>query len=104
MLKITPDPPPNEAFVSAPINDLLNDRAAFARALGHYLRDKPAPGVEREDALVQTSSLLRCASVSAVEASNHLEGTQRDLVLSVLHLVDMARTHVDTSLKGLTAR
>ena len=104
MLKITPDPPQERAFDSAPVNDLLKDRAAVARALGHYLRDTPVSGVDMQDALVQASSLLRCASVSAAEASSHLDGTQRDRVLSVLYLVDMTRTHVDQALNSLSAR
>ena len=82
----------------------MNDQAAIARALNFYLPDTPPPPVnsDTEETLVHASSLLRCASVSAVEASNHLDGTQRDLVLSVLHLVDMARTQVEKSLDGLT--
>ena len=104
MLKITPDPPHEMTFDSAPADDLLKDRTAVARALGHYLRDKPAPGVDIEDALVPASSLLRCASVSAVEASSYLDGTQRDRVLSVLYLVDMTRTKVDQALNSLPAR
>ncbi|WP_409498207.1 DUF6124 family protein [Pseudomonas fragi] len=106
MLKITPDPPRYGTFVSAPTDELLQDRAAAKRALNFYLRDTPAPaaGTRIEDALVQACGLLRCASASAVEASNHLEGAQRDLVLSVLHLVDMATTQVDISLNILAAR
>ncbi|MBW0234571.1 DUF6124 family protein [Pseudomonas sp. D1HM] len=44
------------------------------------------------------------ASVSAAEASSHLDATQRDLVLSVQHLVDMAKTQVEKTLSGFTAR
>ena len=52
MLKITPDPPQDGTFVSAPINDLLQDRAAVGRALKHYLRDVPPPpaNIETEEA------------------------------------------------------
>ena len=106
MLKITPDPPHDGSFVPAPGVDLMNNQAAIARALSFYLPDTPPPPVnsDAEEALVHASSLLRCASVSAVEASNHLDGTQRDLVLSVLHLVDMARTQVEKSLSSLNPR
>lgn len=106
MLKITPDPPRYGTFVSAPTDELLQDRAAVKRALNFYLRDTPEPaaGTQTEDALVQAFGLLRCASASAVEASNRLDGAQRDLVLSVLHLVDMATMQVDISLNSLTAR
>ena len=106
MLKITPDPPAHGTFVLASNDELLKDRAAARRALSHYLPGNTArhPSIDVENAWVHASDLLRCASVSAVEASSNLDGTQRDWVLSVLYLVDMARTQVDLSLSSLTAR
>ena len=70
----------------------MNNQAAIARAMSFYLPDTPPPPVnsDTEKTLVHASSLLRRASVSAVEASNHWDGTRRDLVWSVLHWVDMA--------------
>lgn len=102
MKKIVPDPPatPLETALST---DPLLDQAAADRALNHYLLKPPVPqpsktssvvicdSVSLESALVETSGLLRCASASAGEVGNSLSGAQRDLVLSVLHLVDLAR-------------
>nr|WP_143007114.1 DUF3077 domain-containing protein [Pseudomonas lundensis] len=52
--------------------------------------------------MAQASDLLRCAGASASEAGNGLSGHTRHLVLSVMHLVELAREHVDKSLDGLT--
>ena len=57
--------------------------------------------VNSEAALAQASDLLRCAGASASEAGNGLSGVQRDLVLSVAHLVELAKAYVDKSLDGL---
>ena len=113
MKKIVPDPPVTALDTDASA-DLLLDRAAADRALNHYLLIPPAPSpaktvtysicdsVSLEASLVEVSGLLRCAGASVSEAGNSLSGTQRDLVLSVLHLVDLARAYVDKSLDGLT--
>ncbi|QOQ77956.1 DUF3077 domain-containing protein [Pseudomonas poae] len=52
-----------------------------------------------EDALAHASSVLRCAAVTAQTAIDQLEGDSRTLVISVLHLVDMASVMVDRSLE-----
>ena len=52
-----------------------------------------------EDALAHASSVLRCAAVAAQTAGNQLEGDSRALVVSVVHLVDMASVMVDRSLE-----
>ena len=112
MKKITPDPPvvPLDAADS---HDPLLDRAAVERALNYYLQNhKPQRpmgtamlaipnSVNSEAALAQASDLLRCAGASASEAGNGLSGVQRDLVLSVAHLVELAKAYVDKSLDGL---
>ena len=112
MKKITPDPPalPLDA---ADGNAPLLDRAATERALNYYLQNhKPVRptgmallaiphSVNSEAALAQASDLLRCAGASASEAGNGLSGVQRDLVLSVAHLVELAKAYVDKSLDGL---
>ena len=46
--------------------------------------------------------LAQGAGASASEAGNGLSGHTRHLVLSVMHLVELAREHVDKSLDGLT--
>ncbi|WP_272942647.1 DUF6124 family protein [Pseudomonas psychrophila] len=52
--------------------------------------------------MAQASDLLRCAGASACEAGNGLSGHARHLVLSAMHLVELAKAYVDKSLDGLT--
>ena len=112
MKKITPDPPVSSLY-AADSNDPLLDRAATDRALNDYLQNhKPVRpmgtamlaiphSVNSEAALAQASDLLRCAGACANEAGNGLSGPSRDLVLSVMHLVELARGYVDKSLDTL---
>lgn len=88
----------------------LNSCAAAQRALDYYL--KPAVSgpqvierffdvsrhVSREEALVHASDLLRCAAACAHESADNLQGQRRDLVFSVVHMIDMAKAMVDRSL------
>ncbi|MFP3516482.1 DUF3077 domain-containing protein [Pseudomonas sp. SIMBA_077] len=112
MKKLTPDPTalcPDAAECSS---ELL-DRAAANRALDFYLQDhKPArhaglttyaipDSVNLEAGLAQASDLLRCMVASASEAGNGLSGKQRDVVLSIVHLAELARAYVDKSLDSL---
>ncbi|ONH50754.1 Protein of unknown function [Pseudomonas cedrina] len=57
------------------------------------------PDLSFEDALAHASCVLRCAAVAAQTAGDQLDGTARTLVLSVMHLVDMASVMVDRSLE-----
>ena len=89
------------------------DRAAVERAINYYLQNhKPyrpigtamlaiPDSVNSEAALAQASDLLRCAGACANEAENGLSGPSRDLVLSVMHLVELAKGYVDKSLDTL---
>ena len=89
------------------------DRAAVERAINYYLQNhKPyrpigtamlaiPHSVNSEAALAQASDLLRCAGACANEAENGLSGPSRDLVLSVMHLVELAKGYVDKSLDTL---
>jgi hypothetical protein len=86
--------------------------AAAQRALDYYL--KPAVSEESsqerlfdvnrnisiEEALVHASGLLRCAAATAYESANHLHGAHRDLALSTVHMIDMAKAMVNRSLEG----
>ncbi|MFJ2331682.1 DUF6124 family protein [Pseudomonas helleri] len=113
MKKIVPDPPALPVPDAALGDEPLLDRAAANRALDFYLHEpKPArpvipvtyvipDSVNLEAALAQASDLLRCAGASANEAGNGMHGDARDLVLSIGHLVTMARAYVDKSLDGL---
>lgn len=85
--------------------------AAAQRALDYYL--KPAVSEEQveerffdvnrniksEEALVHASDLLRCAAATAFESASHLQGSNRDLAFSTVHMIDMARAMVDRSLE-----
>ena len=91
----------------------MQDRAATERALSYNLQNhKPfcpsgtamlaiPHSVNSEAALAQASDLLRCAGACANEAGNGLSGPSRDLVLSVMHLVELAKGYVDKSLDTL---
>ena len=113
MKKIVPDPPALTPQTAAQCAALSLDRAATERALDYYLHDHKPPrhvdqatyaipdSVNLEAALAQASDLLRCAGASASEAGNGLSGNQRDVVLSIGHLAELAKTFVDTSLDRL---
>lgn len=86
--------------------------AAAQRALDYYL--KPAVSevavparffdvnrnVSSEEALVHESDLLRCAAATAQESADNLQGANRALAFSVVHMIDMAQAMVDRSLDG----
>ncbi|UXV22127.1 DUF3077 domain-containing protein [Pseudomonas fluorescens] len=113
MDKIIPDPPFNRFDASS---DHAQKYAAYKRALDHYLSPTPspdtvepmlftvAPETSFESALVHASSLLCCASATAQEADERLDGTSQTLVISVLHLVDMARALVDRAVECVEPR
>ncbi|MGE8153392.1 DUF6124 family protein [Pseudomonas vancouverensis] len=85
--------------------------AAAQRALDYYL--KPAVSEEAhesrffevnkhitsEEALVHASALLKCAVATANESANHLQGVNRDLAFSTVHMVEMAKAMIDRSLE-----
>ncbi|WP_051476190.1 DUF6124 family protein [Pseudomonas syringae] len=48
-----------------------------------------------EDAIMHASELLRCAMTSAAEFSDSMTGTQRDMTLSIMHLMEMAKVILD---------
>ncbi|MEZ2875427.1 hypothetical protein ACBQ28_09785 [Pseudomonas lundensis] len=52
--------------------------------------------------MAQASDLLRCAGASANEVGNGMPGATRDLVMSIGHVVELAKAYVDKSLDGLT--
>ncbi|MEX5559256.1 DUF3077 domain-containing protein [Pseudomonas rhodesiae] len=62
------------------------------------------PDLSFEDALAHARSVLRCAAVAAQTAGEQLDGTSRTLVLSVMHLIDMASVMVDRSLEYVQQR
>ncbi|MBD8094814.1 hypothetical protein IFT48_32965 [Pseudomonas fluorescens] len=93
MKKTVPDPPRNAT----------KDRAAFNRAIDHYL---PSKGVQIEDlsfedALLYTASLLDSASATALNCGDLLASPQRAKILAVWHLLEVAKTTVDRSIECL---
>ncbi|AUG07038.1 DUF6124 family protein [Pseudomonas sp. S09G 359] len=93
MNKAVPDPPRSSA----------KDRAAFNRAIDHYL---PSHGVQVEelsfeDALLYTASLLDSACATALDCGEQLASPERAKILAVWHLLEIARTTVDRSIECL---
>ncbi|MGU3308997.1 DUF6124 family protein [Pseudomonas sp. M5A4_2d] len=93
MKKTVPDPPRHST----------KDRAAFNRAIDHYL---PTQGVQIEDlsfedALLYTASVLDCASATALNCSELLTSPERAKILAVWHLLELAKTTVDRSIECL---
>ena len=106
----TPTPPLDKSFSS------LQDCPAAQRALDYYLK----PGVSSaetehrffdvnhkvsgEEALVHACDLLRCAAATAHESANRLQGSNRDLAFSVVHMIDLVKVMLDRSLDGYPTR
>ena len=95
MHKIVPDPP----------SDPAKDRAAFNRAIDHYLPTQDAHSARDdlsfEDALHYTASLLDSASATALDCGEMLQSPERAKVLAVWHLLEIAKTTVDRSIAYL---
>jgi hypothetical protein len=86
------------------LNTVRNDRYThFFHQTTHRTPPSKIPGsVNLEAALAQASDLLRCAGASANEVGNGMPGATRDLVMSIGHVVELAKAYVDKSLDGLT--
>ena len=79
------------------------DEEAARRALDFYLNPTSTPrdlerslwtlreGVSDAQASEHAMALLRCASATAQETGNHLQGTTREVVFALMHMVNMAR-------------
>ncbi|HEX8542901.1 MAG TPA: DUF3077 domain-containing protein [Pseudomonas sp.] len=63
----------------------------------------PRPHSKLEEALNHAADLLQCAAATAYESGDRLSGTDRHLAMSVMYLVDMAKTVIDQSLSGIEA-
>ena len=96
MNKVVPDPPRSSA----------KDRAAFNRAIDHYLPTQGVHAVNEdlsfEDALLYTASLLDSASATALDCGALLPSPERAKILAVWHLLEIAKTTVDRSIACLT--
>ena len=88
----------------------IKDSIATQRALDYYLKppvsqqvpDKKifqvSDDVSQEEALVLASDYLRCAIANAQSASEHQQGSQRDLLLSLLFLMEPSRQLLDKAI------
>ncbi|BBH47075.1 DUF6124 family protein [Pseudomonas sp. KU43P] len=85
-------------------NDVTDlDSEAARRALDYYLNPSPTrpsehnqiwtlhEGVSSEQAQAHAISLLRCAAATAHETAIHQEGSTRELIFALMHMMDMAR-------------
>lgn len=98
-------------------NDVTDlDSEASRRALDYYLNPNPTrpsehnkiwtlhEGVGNEQAQEHAITLLRCAAATAHETAIHQEGSTRELILTLMHMMDMARAlleHKHTVNSGL---
>ncbi|CAK16141.1 DUF6124 family protein [Pseudomonas entomophila] len=90
--------------MNKPINEDTDlDEEAARRALDYYLNPTPTAaelerslwtlreGVTATQASEQAMALLRCASATAQETGAHLQGTTREVVYALMHMINMAR-------------
>ncbi|WP_223530141.1 DUF6124 family protein [Pseudomonas sp. GL-R-19] len=113
MKKPVPDPPPENPSTETGTEDPLRDRSALYRAIDFYLTGKqPTPtdemrfynvskDVSFEDTQLYVADLLRCASVTAYQCGDQLEGADRAMVYSIWHLLEIAKAMVDHSIECL---
>lgn len=110
---------PTKAEPSTPFDGTfpsLQDCPAAQRALDYYLKpgvsDEQAEhrffdvnrNISGEEALVHACDLLRCAAATAHESANRLQGSNRDLAFSVVHMIDLVKVMIDRSLDGYPTR
>ncbi|MDR2306299.1 MAG: hypothetical protein LBE53_03755 [Paucimonas sp.] len=79
------------------------DEEAARRALDYYLNPTPTKpelerspwtlreGVSNADASEHAMALLRCAAATAQETAAHQQGTTREVVFALMHMINMAR-------------
>lgn len=98
MISITPDIFPN------PNSKPVFDESIVKRALACYLpADDSAAAYEfqLEPTLNHALEFLRCASATAYELGDNLSGSQRDLAMTAVHMMEMAKTMVERSLESV---
>ncbi|CAM3418258.1 hypothetical protein BZK31_26400 [Pseudomonas floridensis] len=101
MVKVTPDPP---SKTSTPVFD----QAVVKRAMACYLptsrssNESPKNSCDYmslEATLLHALDFLRCASATAYELGDELNGSQRDLAFAAMHMAEMAKVMVERSLE-----
>ncbi|MBA1189300.1 DUF3077 domain-containing protein [Pseudomonas entomophila] len=83
------------------------DSEAARRALDFYLNPPAAkvdphaslwtlrPDITSEHAQEQAMTLLRCAATTAGESAGVQQGSSRELLLALMHMINMARALLD---------
>ncbi|MCQ3028303.1 hypothetical protein NLO74_20150 [Pseudomonas tremae] len=103
MVKVNPDPP-NRPLSNAPVMD----KAVVKRAMACYLptsrpAKEPHDGkfdfISLEATLIHALDFLRCASATAHELGDEMEGSQRDLAFAFVHMMEMAKVMIERSLE-----
>jgi hypothetical protein len=89
MNKVVPDPP----------FDPAKDRAAFNRAIDHYLPTQGFHSINED--LSFEDALLDSASATALDCGEQLTSPERAKILAVWHLLEIAKTTVDRSINCL---
>ncbi|WP_248803725.1 DUF6124 family protein [Pseudomonas sp. MWU13-2100] len=106
MFKITPNPPLSTSTET--IDPQAADRAFAHYDLGPHQRPKssavnsslyrlPDPK-SREDALVNAYSVLQSAAATAYEHADNQTGSNRQVAMGVVHLIELAQRWVDSVL------
>ncbi|NWB99587.1 hypothetical protein HX882_27255 [Pseudomonas gingeri] len=102
MFKITPNPPATPNVES--IDPRIVDRALSHYNLGPDAGSKPAPAIVRhdplnqEDALVNVYSILKSAAATAYENADNQTGSNRQVAMGVVHLIELAQLRMDSVL------
>ncbi|TDF82489.1 DUF6124 family protein [Pseudomonas sp. H9] len=85
-------------------NESLSSSDAARRALDFYLNPTPPAesalacwlvpreGLDETQATEHVTQLLRCAAATAQESASGLQGIHRDLALTVVHMINIAKT------------
>ncbi|NWD68913.1 hypothetical protein HX870_15025 [Pseudomonas gingeri] len=106
MFKVTPNPPATPNVET--IDPRIVDRALSHYNLGPDAGSKPPPAIARhdplneplnqEDALVNVYSILKSAAATAYENADNQTGSNRQVAMGVVHLIELAQLRMDSVL------
>jgi hypothetical protein len=109
MFKITPNPPvsiapgiidPQAADRALAHYNLLEGRASKRSGATAARRQVPA-AQNREEALVNASSILESAAATAYENADNLTGANRKVGMGVVHMIELALGLVDSVIEEI---
>lgn len=93
-----------EAFLNPVSSTPVFDESVVKRALACYLPvENPASPDEfqLEPTLNHALEFVRCASATAYELGDNLSGSQRDLAMTAVHMLEMAKVMIERSLESV---